>query len=165
MQASHQLRIAPRRLAKLWFILRQQHQPRMATVAGATPPPAPLVVARPPTVVPRAIRHHEFHVRPERGNHLVQHHLVVGYECIQRQRRQRFFHVVTQIHGPAALRSYAAERMPLANQESFGCELLHHLVRQLAPALHVVLVAKHPPAQHKRQRRRHRVVDVPGLNR
>ena len=158
--SGHQLSIAPCRLTKPRLMLRHKHQPRVASVTGPAPPPTPLIVACPPTVVPRAIRQHELQMSLHRSNHDVPHHRIFGQHTVECQRRQRFLHVVPQVHRPARLGCHSAQRMPLTKQESVRRKLAQRLVRQSAPPLHIVLVPQHPPAQHKRQRSRHRVIDI-----
>ena len=82
MQAamSPRLRWAASRNFGSWW--REQDVGRMAAVAGAGAPPAPLVVAGAPAVVPRAVGEHELHVGAEGGDGLFEDGLVVGEERV-----------------------------------------------------------------------------------
>jgi len=80
--SGHEFEVAVGYLEELWFVIGEEDVGGMAAVAGAASPPAPLVVAGAPGVVPGAVGKHELHVGAEGGDGLVEDWLVVGEESV-----------------------------------------------------------------------------------
>src|SRR5438094_8333317 len=115
----------------------------MATVAGAASPPAPLVVAAAPTVVPSAVGQHELHVRPQRGDHLIENWLVVCECRMERQGGQRLLDVVAQVHGTALLGRDRRQRMTFTKQPTAGSEVCEAGMGHLPGAVEIVRMFEH----------------------
>ncbi len=160
----HQLEVAIRGLAELRLVLRKEHEGGMAAIAGAASPPAPLVVARAPRVVPCAVRQHELEMSSQCCDGLFEHRLVVGEKSVLRKRRQRLLHVVAEVDRAALLRREVGERMTFAIEEAIRREVVKGLGRQLARAIRVVRILEHLAAEREAVGGRHRIVDVAGLD-
>ncbi len=98
------------------------------------------------------------------GDRRVQDGAVRRVERVEGQRRQRLLDVVAQVNGTASLGRDAALRMPLAEQQLVGREIVERGVGQAAPAFGVVRPVKHLSAQGEGIGRRYRIIDVAGVD-
>ena len=160
----HQFEIAVSDLKELWFVLGEEDVGGMAAVAGAASPPAPLVVAGAPGVVPGAVGEHELHVGAESNDRLVEDWLVVGEQSVLGQGWERFFYVVAKVDGAAFLCGNSGLRVAFTEEDAVRGEVLEALVGQRVGALRVVMVAENLGAEGKAVRGGDGVVDVAGVD-
>ena len=99
----HEFEIAVGDFAELWFVVGEEDVGGMTAVAGAAAPPAPLVVAGAPAVVPGAVGEHELHVGAEGGDGLVEDGFVVGEQGVLGEGGEGLFDVVAEVDGVAVL--------------------------------------------------------------
>ena len=160
----HQLEVAVGDFAELWLVWSEEGVGGVTAVAGAAAPPAPLVVAGAPTVVPGAVGEHELHVGAEGGDGLIEDEFVVGDEGILGEGGKRLFDVVAEVYGVAVFRGEAFEGVALAVEETVGREVVESGVGQLAGAIEVVLVAEDLAAEGEAKGGGDGVVDVAGFD-
>src|SRR5215470_10183193 len=110
----------------------------MAAIAGAAPPPCPLVVAGAPAVVPGAVWQHEFHVRFQGGDHVFKNRLIVCCQRIKRERRKRLFDVITEINRMTSFARDSFQGMSLAEQDPIRSEVVEARMRHLPRAVEEV---------------------------
>jgi len=120
----HQFEVAESDLVKTWVMIGQQDVRGMTAIAGSTAPPAPLVVAGAPAIVPGPVGQHELHVSTKRFNGLFEHLLIVCKQGILGKRGERFFNVVTEINRMAAFWSDITQRMTLTEEQAVGGEVV-----------------------------------------
>ena len=120
----HEYEVAVGYFAELWLVWREEDVGGMTAVAGAAAPPAPLVVAGAPAVVPGSVGEHELHVGAECGDGLVEDSFVVGEEGVLGEGGEGLFDVVAEVYGVAVLGGEVFERMAFAVEEAVGCEVI-----------------------------------------
>ena len=120
----HEFEVAVGGFAELWLVWREEDVGGVAAVAGAAAPPAPLVVAGAPGVVPGAVGEHELHVGAEGGDGLVEDGLVVGEESVLGEGGEGLFDVVAEVYGVAVFWGEAFEGMAFAVEEAVGGEVV-----------------------------------------
>ncbi len=116
----HEFEVAVGGFEELGFVLGEEDVGGVAAVAGAGAPPAPLVVAGAPGVVPGAVGEHELEVGAEGGDGFVEDGLVVGEERVLGERGEGFFDVVAEVDGAAVFGVMAFWGWPSPKRRSLG---------------------------------------------
>ena len=120
----HEFEVAIGDFAEPWLVRREEDVGGMAAVTGAAAPPAPLVVAGAPAVVPGAVGEHELHVGAEGGDGLVEDGFVVGEESVLGEGGEGFFDVVAEVDGAAVFSREGGLGMAFAEEEVVGGEVV-----------------------------------------
>ena len=152
--------IPPRCLHTRRILIIQQKTAQSGTITGTTSPVAPLEISGSKAIIPGSVLQHKIQMGPHITLRQFVYFVIAAKSAIKEETRNRFFHIISNIHRTAAPLASFGPWNAFANQKPILRRLSQGNLRQFRSFFLKLLFSQHHTALIERQCVRKRIIDV-----